>query len=76
MHEFANAFTRGNKCDVELNDLILGVKCYADWLASGTRSAMEIFQFVREADCYHNISIAYRILFTMPVIVASAERSF
>ncbi|KAI4983995.1 hypothetical protein ZWY2020_040785 [Hordeum vulgare] len=39
-------------------------------------SAMEIFEFVREADCYPNISIAYRILFTMPVTVASAERSF
>uniref|UniRef100_A0A8I6XYK5 HAT C-terminal dimerisation domain-containing protein n=1 Tax=Hordeum vulgare subsp. vulgare TaxID=112509 RepID=A0A8I6XYK5_HORVV len=39
-------------------------------------SAMEIFEFVREADCYPNISIAYRILFTMSVTVASAERSF
>ncbi|KAI4982735.1 hypothetical protein ZWY2020_023227 [Hordeum vulgare] len=37
---------------------------------------MEIFEFVREADCYPNISIAYRILFTMSVTVASAERSF
>ncbi|KAI5016838.1 hypothetical protein ZWY2020_037216 [Hordeum vulgare] len=37
---------------------------------------MEIFEFVREADCYPNISIAYQILFTMPVTVASAERSF
>jgi hypothetical protein len=39
-------------------------------------SAMEIFEFVTEADCYPNIFIAYRILFTMPVIVASAERTF
>jgi hypothetical protein len=39
-------------------------------------SAMEIFEYVREVDCYPNISIAYRILFTMPVTVASAERSF
>ena len=39
-------------------------------------SAMEIFEFVREPDCYPNISIAYRIFFTMPVTVASAERSF
>jgi hypothetical protein len=39
-------------------------------------SAMEIFEHVREVDCYPNISIAYRILFTMPVTVASAERSF
>ena len=39
-------------------------------------SSMEIFQYVTEMDCYPNISIAYRILFTVPVTVASAERSF
>ncbi|KAI4982488.1 hypothetical protein ZWY2020_022980 [Hordeum vulgare] len=39
-------------------------------------SAIEIFEFVREADCYPNISFAYRILFTMPVTVASAKKSF
>jgi hypothetical protein len=27
-------------------------------------------------DCYHNIFVSYRILFTIPIIVASAERSF
>jgi hypothetical protein len=27
-------------------------------------------------DCYHNIFVAYRILFTIPIIVALAERSF
>ena len=27
-------------------------------------------------DCYPNISTAYQILFTVPVTVASAERSF
>ncbi|KAM3390463.1 hypothetical protein ACQJBY_012204 [Aegilops geniculata] len=37
---------------------------------------MEIFEFVREVDCYPNIAIAYRVFFTMPVTVASAERSF
>jgi len=39
-------------------------------------TAMKIFEFVTEGDCYPNTSIAYRILFTMPVTVASAERSF
>jgi hypothetical protein len=38
-------------------------------------TAMKIFEFAK-ADCYPNASIAYRILFTIPVIVASAERSF
>jgi len=39
-------------------------------------SATEILQFVTAADCYPNVSIAYRILLTVPVIVASAKRSF
>jgi len=39
-------------------------------------TTMEIFEFVTKADCYPNASIAYRILFTMPVTVASAKRSF
>jgi hypothetical protein len=39
-------------------------------------TAMEIFEYITKMDCYPNISIAYRILFTVPVTVASAERSF
>ena len=39
-------------------------------------SAPEILQFVTAVDCYPNVSVAYRILLTVPVTVASAERSF
>ena len=39
-------------------------------------SPLEILELVKVADYYPNVSIAYRILLTMPVIVASAERSF
>jgi hypothetical protein len=42
----------------------------------GILSAMEIFEHVIYLDTYPNVSIAYRILFTMPVTVASAEKSF
>ena len=38
--------------------------------------AMEIFEFVRDIDCFPNVLIAYQILFTVPMTVASAERSF
>uniref|UniRef100_A0A452ZS17 HAT C-terminal dimerisation domain-containing protein n=1 Tax=Aegilops tauschii subsp. strangulata TaxID=200361 RepID=A0A452ZS17_AEGTS len=37
---------------------------------------MEIFGRVREVNCYPNIFIAYRILFTVSVTVISAERKF
>uniref|UniRef100_A0A8R7UKV9 HAT C-terminal dimerisation domain-containing protein n=1 Tax=Triticum urartu TaxID=4572 RepID=A0A8R7UKV9_TRIUA len=39
-------------------------------------SAPEILQFVTAVDCYPNVSVAYRILLTVPVTVASAEKSF
>ncbi|KAI4983675.1 hypothetical protein ZWY2020_025541 [Hordeum vulgare] len=39
-------------------------------------SALEILQFVMDIVCYPNVSIAYRILLTVSVTVASAERSF
>uniref|UniRef100_J3N7P6 HAT C-terminal dimerisation domain-containing protein n=1 Tax=Oryza brachyantha TaxID=4533 RepID=J3N7P6_ORYBR len=45
-------------------------------LPDGHMSLIEIFEFVRDVDFYPNVSIAYRILFTIPVTVASAERSF
>ena len=39
-------------------------------------STPEILQFFTVVDCYPNVSVAYRILLTLPVTVASAERSF
>jgi hypothetical protein len=59
-----------------MNDLILELSVLQLALPDKTMSAMEIFEYVRKVDCYPNISIAYRILFTVPVTVASAERSF
>src|SRR6266542_2472017 len=66
----------GDSLDVELNNLISELSILQMTLPDRPMSAMEIFEFVREVDCYPNISLAYRILFTVPVIVASAERSF
>jgi hypothetical protein len=37
---------------------------------------MEIFEYVKRMDSYPNVSIAYRILFTVPIMVASAKMSF
>ena len=39
-------------------------------------SPLEILELVKAANCYPNVSIAYRILLTMPVTVASTKRSF
>ncbi|XP_066361025.1 uncharacterized protein [Miscanthus floridulus] len=74
--KFAKKNSADGSCDVEVHDLISELKILKFTLPEGALSAMEIFEHVREVDCYPNISIAYRILFTVPVTVASAERSF
>ena len=73
---FAKTFSSDDSCDVDLHDLISELKVLQLTLLDRQMSAMEIFEFVKEMDSYPNVSIAYRILFTMPVTVASAERSF
>jgi hypothetical protein len=79
---FAKTFTRPgtdgapNIYDVELNALIFKLSVMKFTLPDTVMSAMELFEFVREADCSPNIFIAYQILFIMLVTVASAERSF
>jgi hypothetical protein len=74
--KFASTLSFDGSCDVDLNDLISELSVLRLTLSDKSMSAMEIFEHIREVDCYPNISIAYRILFTMHVTVASAERSF
>ncbi|KAG6413965.1 hypothetical protein SASPL_126681 [Salvia splendens] len=73
---FAEAFSHDNSSDVDLNDFISELQVLQVILPDDLMSAPEIFQFITIEDCYPNVSIAYRILLTIPVTVASAERSF
>jgi hypothetical protein len=73
---FVKTFSLDGSSDVDVNDMISELTVIQSTLPDKPISAMEIFEFVTEADCYPNISIAYRILFTMPVTVASAQRTF
>ena len=69
---FAAVFTQDNLSDVDLDDFCSQQPTLLDKLML----AIEILQFIKDEDCYPNVSIAYRILLTVLVIVASAERSF
>ncbi|XP_021861362.2 uncharacterized protein [Spinacia oleracea] len=73
---FNNIFSHNNFSDVDADDLFSELKVLQLTLPNEFISALEILKFVKAADCYPNVSIAYRILLTMPVTVASAERSF
>jgi hypothetical protein len=74
--KFTETFSSDGSCDVNLNDLVSELQVMRLSMPDRPMSSMEIFEYVTEADCYPNVSIAYRILFTIPVTVASAERSF
>lgn len=39
-------------------------------------SASEILKFIMDVNCYPNVLVAYRTLLTIPVTIASTERSF
>uniref|UniRef100_A0ACD5WWW7 Uncharacterized protein n=1 Tax=Avena sativa TaxID=4498 RepID=A0ACD5WWW7_AVESA len=73
--KFVETFSRN---DVELDDLFSELRMLQMTLPESDvpMCAMEIFEFVRDIQCFTNILIAYRILFTVPVTVASAEHSF
>jgi hypothetical protein len=73
---FAKTFSHDDSSDVDLIDFISELQVLQVTLLDNLMSALEILQFITVADCYPNVSIAYRILLTIPVTVASAERSF
>jgi len=74
---FVETFSHDNTSDVELNDFFFSeLKALQMTLPDALMSAAEILEFVMAAECYPNVSVAYRILLTVPVTVASAERSF
>lgn len=45
-------------------------------LSKEVKSIIDVLEFVKASDYFPNVSIAYRILLTIPVTVESAERSF
>jgi hypothetical protein len=61
--------------NIELNNLIYDLRIMKLSLPEPLMSSIETFEYVNKMDSYANVSIVYRILFTMPVTVASTERS-
>jgi hypothetical protein len=73
---FVETFSHNGSSDVELNDFFSELKVLQVTLPDVMMSAQEILEFVIAAECYPNVAIAYRILLTIPVTVASAKGVF
>lgn len=67
---FAKTFSHENSGDVDLDDFVSELKVLQMTLPNTLMPADQIYEFVRAADSYPNVSIAYRILLTVPVTVA------
>ncbi|XP_057247995.1 uncharacterized protein LOC130590090 [Beta vulgaris subsp. vulgaris] len=74
--KFYTTFSHGNLSDVDQDGLFSELKVLQFTLPNESMSAIKILKYVKSADCYPNVAIAYRVLLTVLVTVASAERSF
>lgn len=67
----------GMHSDIVGYDLFMELKIIRDTIPLEVRKPVEVLDFLKKMeDCYQNTEVAYRILLTIPVSVATAERSF
>jgi hypothetical protein len=70
-----NTLKSGEDKDIDGQELYAELILIQDLLKK-SMSALDILKFLKKRRFYLNVVIAYRILLTIPVTVASAERSF
>ena len=77
-----NVLKHGDISDVDARDLFSELQVLQVMLPKEAYetdkpwTSIKILEFVKSDDMFPNVMIAYRILLTIPVTVASAERSF
>ena len=72
-----DSLTHGDHSDIVGSDLFAELKIVREALPEGVKKPTEVLDFLQSVhDFYPNSWIAYRILLTIPVSVASTERSF
>ncbi|XP_052190724.1 uncharacterized protein LOC127800254 [Diospyros lotus] len=77
-----NALKHGDVSDVDARDLFSELQVLQVMLPKEAYetdkpwTSIKILEFVKSVDMFPNVMVAYRVLLTIPVTVASAERSF
>ena len=70
-------FLRFNEySDIDGLDLFSELKVLREVLREEISTPIEVLSYIKTLDSFPNVYIAYRILLTIPVTVATAERSF
>ncbi|KAL8456534.1 hypothetical protein ACS0TY_034666 [Phlomoides rotata] len=71
------SYTHNGCSDIDGDDLFSELNFLKYVLPKETKSTIKVMNYLKEMDgCFPNAYIAYKILLTIPVTVASAERSF
>ena len=70
------ALRSGGKSDINGSEIYVELNLLKSFIPNDNMGPVDILKFLKRLDCFPNATIAYRILLTIPVTVASAERSF
>jgi hypothetical protein len=70
------ALKSGDHSDIDGKELHVELKFLQELISKEDMGRLDILKFVKLMGCFSNVKIAYRILLTIPVTVASAERRF
>ena len=73
---FYRTFSHDDSSDVDLDDFFSELRMLQVSLSDEAMTPLQVLELVKAMGCYPNDDIAYQILLTTPVTVASAERSF
>ncbi|XP_023766815.1 uncharacterized protein LOC111915381 [Lactuca sativa] len=66
----------GEQSDIDSHELYMELKLLDMFLPSEIMSPIDVLKYMKKVECFPNVIIAYKTLLTIPVTVASAERSF
>ncbi|GJW74015.1 zinc finger MYM-type protein 1 [Tanacetum coccineum] len=70
------ALKNGDRYDIDANELYVELRSLDNYLPTENMRPLDVLNFLKQDDRYHNAIIAYRVLLIIPVTVAYAERSF
>ena len=73
---FEHKLKHNEGSDIDGNELFVELRSLRDMLPRENIGAIDVLRFLKGLHYFPNTIIAYRILLTIPVTVASAERSF
>ncbi|XP_039045651.1 uncharacterized protein LOC120185532 [Hibiscus syriacus] len=71
-----DALKKNGRSDIDANELYVELRLLNNFLPAENMRSTDVLKFMKKVDCFPNALIAFRVLLTIPVTVASAERSF